>query len=115
MCPKTGNSRYFAYVTVAHHVYKENIKLNGVDFKSKPIKIEYAKVKPKTRSQQYKISGNSYDPIWQKQQTYHKQHQSQYKQPAPQLLPILQSPNQQSSILKSQYAMHQREQLKSNY
>ena len=28
-------------------------------FKSKSIKIEDAKVKPKTRSQQYKIFGNS--------------------------------------------------------
>ena len=59
VCPETGNSRCFAYVTVPYHVYKEIIKLNGVVFKSKPIKIEDAKVKPKTRSQQYKISGNS--------------------------------------------------------
>ena len=112
MCPKTGKSRYFVYVTVAHHVYKDNIKLTGVAFKSKPIKIEDVKAKPKTRSQEYKISGNSYNPIWQKQQTYQKQHQSQYQQPASQLLPILQSPNQQSSILKNQYGMYQREQLK---
>ena len=51
----------------------------------------------------------------QKQQTYHEQHQSQYQQPAAQHLPILQSPNQKKSVLKSQYAMHQREQLKSNH
>ena len=51
----------------------------------------------------------------QKQQTSHQQHQSQYQQPAAQHLPILQSPNQQNSVLKSQYAMHQKEQLKSNH
>ena len=39
-------------LTVPHHV-----------FKSKPIKIEYTKVKLKTRSKQYKISGNSYNPV----------------------------------------------------
>ena len=33
VCPKTGNSRYFAYVTVPYHVYKEIIILNGVIFK----------------------------------------------------------------------------------
>ena len=115
MCPKTGNFRCFAYVTVPYHVYNEIIKLNGVVFKSKPIKIEDAKVKPKIRSQQYKISGNSYNPITQKQQTDHQQHQSQHQQPTAQHLPILQSPNQQNSVLKSQYAMHQREQLKSNH
>ena len=51
----------------------------------------------------------------QKQQTSHQEHQSQYQQSAAQHLPILQSPNQQNSFLKSQYAMHQREQLKSNH
>ena len=56
-------------LTVPHHV-----------FKSKPIKIEYTKVKPKTRSKQYKISGNSYNPVMQKQQICHQQHQSQYQQ-----------------------------------
>ena len=50
-----------------------------------------------------------------KQQTYHQRHQSQYHQPAAQHLSILQSPNQQNSVLKSQYAMHQREQLKLNH
>ena len=48
MCPKTSNCRYFAYITVPYHVYKEIVKLNDVIFKSKPIKIEDAKVKPKT-------------------------------------------------------------------
>ena len=97
----------FAYVTVAYHLYKKLIKLNGVVFKSKLIKIESAKVKPKTRSQQYKISGNTYNAIIQKQQTYHQQHQSQHQQPAAQYLPILQSTNQQNCFLKSQYVMHQ--------
>ena len=46
-----------------------------------------------------------------KRQTYH---QSQYQQPAAQHLPILQSPNQQNSVFKSQFPIHQREQLKSN-
>ena len=115
MCLKTGNSRFLAYVIVPYHVYKEIIKLNGVVFKSKPIKIEDAKVKPKTRSQQCKTSGNSYNPIMLKQQTYHQQHQSQCQQLAAQYLTILQSPNQQNSALKSQYAMYQREQLKSNH
>ena len=45
VCPKTGNSKCFAYVIVPYHVYKEIIKLNGV-FKPKPINIEDAKVKP---------------------------------------------------------------------
>ena len=45
----------------------------------------------------------------------HQQHQSQYQQPAAQNLPIEQSPLQQNSLLKSQYFMHQREQLKSKY
>ena len=135
VCPKTGNSRCFAYVTVPYHVYKEIIKLNGVVFKSKPLKTEQAKVKPKARSQRYKISGNSYNPLMQKQQTSHQQHQpqfqqtasgnsynplmqkqqtshqqhqSQYQQPAAQHLPILKPTNQQNSVLKSQYAMHQR-------
>ena len=33
VCRKTGNSRYFAYVTVPYHVYKEIIKLNAVVFR----------------------------------------------------------------------------------
>ena len=78
---------------VPYHVYKEIVKLNGVVFKSKPIKIEDAKVNPKTRSQQY-------NPIMPKQQAY-QQHQSQYQQPAAQHLPILQSQNQQNSVLKN--------------
>ena len=41
----------------------------------------------------------------QKQQTTDQQHQLQYQQPAAQHLPILQSPNQQNSVLKSPYAM----------
>ena len=69
MWPKTGNSRRFGYVTVPYHVYKEIVKLKGVVFKSKPVEIENARVKSKTNSQQYKISGNSYDPIMLKQQT----------------------------------------------
>ena len=68
---------------------------------------------PKTRSQQYKISGNSCNTIMQKQQTKHQQRRSQCPQPAAQHLPILQSHCQQNSLLKSQYAMHQREELKS--
>ena len=91
VCPKTGNSRRFAYVTMTYNVYKEIIKLNGVAFKSKPIKINNAKVKPKTRSQQYKISGHSSNSIMQKQHTYHQQHQPQYQQLAAQHLPIQQS------------------------
>ena len=51
----------------------------------------------------------------QKQRTSHQQHESQYQQPAPQYLPIVQPTNQENSGLKSQYAMHQREQLKSNH
>ena len=46
---------------------------------------------------------------------HHQQHQSQYQQPAAQYLPILQSTHQQNSFLKSRYAMHQREQLKSEH
>ena len=98
-----------------YHVYKEIVKLKGVVFKSKPVEIENARVKSKTNSQQYKISGNSYDPIMLKQQTYHQQRRSQYQQPVAQHLTILQSPNQQNPALKSQYAMHQREQLKSKH
>ena len=98
-----------------YHVYKEIFNLNSVAFKSKPITTKDAKLKPKIRSRQYKISGNRYNPIIQKQQTYCQQHQSQYQQPAAQHLPILQSPNHQNSVLKSQYAMHQREQLKSKH
>ena len=63
MCPKTGDFRCFAYVTVPYHVFKEIVTLNGVIFKSKPIKIEDAKIKPKTRSQRYKVSGNSSNTI----------------------------------------------------
>ena len=48
VCPKTDNSRCFTYVTVPYHLYKEIIKLNGVVFKSKPVKIEHAKVRPKS-------------------------------------------------------------------
>ena len=66
--------------------------------------MEDAKIKPKTRSQQYKISRNSSNVIMQKQQTNRQQHQSQYQQPAVQHLPILQSPHQQNSLLESQYA-----------
>ena len=51
----------------------------------------------------------------QKQQTYHQKHQLQYQQPAVKHLPILQSSNQQNSVLKCQYAMHQQKQLKSNH
>ena len=40
VCPKTGNSRC---VTLPYHVYKEIIKLNGVVFKSKPIKSSMRK------------------------------------------------------------------------
>ena len=52
--------------------------------------MEDAKIKPKTRSQQYKISRNSSNVIMRKQQTNRQQHQSQYQQPAAQHLPILQ-------------------------
>ena len=58
---------------------------------------------------------SSYSPLMQKQHTYHQQHQSQYQQPVAQHLHILKSSNLQNSVLKSQYAMHQREQLKSNH
>ena len=51
----------------------------------------------------------------QKQQSCHQQHQSQYQQHAPQHLPIQQSPLRQNSLLKGQYAMHQRETLKSKH
>ena len=51
----------------------------------------------------------------QKQHTYHQQHQSQFQQPATQHLPILQSPYQRNYVLKSQYAMYQREPLKLNH
>ena len=64
---------------------------------------------------QHTASGNSYNPLMQKQQASHQQHQSQYQQPAAQHLPILQPTNQQNSVLKSQYAMYQGEQLKSNH
>lgn len=47
-------------------------------FKSKPIKTEDAKVNPKTRSQQYKIFGNSCNPIMQKQETNHQKYEPQY-------------------------------------
>ena len=66
------------------------------------MKIENAKIEPKTRSQEYKISGNISNIIMQKQQTNHQQHQSQHQQPAAQHLPILQSQHQQNSLLKSQ-------------
>lgn len=98
----------FAYVTEPYQLYKELIKLIGVVFKLKLIKIESAEVKPKTSSQQYKIFGNFYNAIIQKNQTYYQQHQSQHQQPAAQYLAILQSPNQQNCFLKSQYVMHQR-------
>ena len=62
VCPKKGNARCFACVTVSYHVYKEIVKSNGVVLRSDSIKIKDAKVKPKKRSQQYKISGNSYNP-----------------------------------------------------
>ena len=103
--PKIGNSRCFAYVTVLYGVCKEIVELNSVVFKSKPIKIEDAKIKPKARSQQYKMFGNSSKPIMQKQKTIYQQHRSQYQQPAAQYLPILQSPHQQNFLLKSQYAL----------
>ena len=64
---------------------------------------------------QQTASGNSYNPLKQKQQTSHQQHQSQYQQLVAQHLPIIQPTNQQNFVLKSQYAMHQREQLKSNH
>ena len=86
---------------MSYHVYKEIVKLNDVIFKSKPIKIEDAKVKPKTSHSNTKISGNSSNPVLQKQQTYHQQHQPQYQQPAAHL-PILQSSHQENSLLKSQ-------------
>ena len=61
--PKMGNCKCFAYVTVPYHIYKEIVKLNSVVFKSKPIKIEDAKIKAISRSQQYKISGNGSNAI----------------------------------------------------
>ena len=109
------NGYVIGYVTVPYHVYKEIVELNDVVFKSKPIKIEDAKIKPKTRSEQNKIAGKSSNTIMQKQQTNNQQHQSQYQQPVAQHLPILQLPHQQNSLLKSQYAMYQREQLKSKH
>lgn len=59
-------------------------------FKSKSIKSEDAKVKPKKRSQQYKIFGNSCNPIMQKQETNHQKYEPQYQLPVAQHLPILQ-------------------------
>ena len=43
-CPKKGNSKCCTYVTVLCHIYKEIIELNGIAFKSKPIKMDNAKV-----------------------------------------------------------------------
>ena len=63
LCLKTGNSRCFVYALVPYHVYKEIVKLNGVVFKSKPVKVEDTKLKPKARFPQYKISGNSSNTI----------------------------------------------------
>ena len=51
MSPKTVNYRCFTYVNMSYNVYKD-IKLNDVAYKSEPINIDNAKVKPKTRSQQ---------------------------------------------------------------
>ena len=97
--PKTGNSRCFTYADMPYHVYKEIVRLNGVVFKSKPLKIEDAKVRPKARPQQCKTSGNSFNPLIHKQKTYHQQHQSQYQQPVGQHLSLLQSLSQQNSVL----------------
>ena len=41
---KKGNSRYFANANVPYHIYKEIVKLSGVVFKSKPLKIEDRKL-----------------------------------------------------------------------
>ena len=59
-----------------YHVYKEFVQLYGVVFKSKPIKIKDSKVKPKRRSQEWKISEISSTAIMQKQQNYRPQNQS---------------------------------------
>ena len=42
------------------------------------------------QTQGHKISANNYNPIMQKQETYHQQHQSQYQQPVTQHVLILQ-------------------------
>ena len=90
MCSRQKNPGYSkcsAYVTGPYHICEEIVKINDVVFKSRPIKTEDAKIKPKIRSQQYKISGKSFNPTMLKQQTNHQQHQSKYQ-------PILQSPHQ---------------------
>ena len=45
-------NRCFAYATASYHVYKEIVKLNGVVFKSKPMKIVDNKITPKITSHQ---------------------------------------------------------------
>ena len=66
MSPKKVHCRCFTCVNVPYHVFKEIVKLNGIVFKSKPIKIEDAKIKAKARSQQYAISRSDSNPIMQK-------------------------------------------------
>ena len=52
-----GDFRCFAYVTVPYHVYKEIVTLNGVIFRSKPIKIEDAKISQKQGHSNTKFLG----------------------------------------------------------
>ena len=66
MSPKKVHCRCFTCVNVPYHVFKEIVKLNGTVFKSKPVKIEDAKIKPKARSQQYTSSGSHSNPVMQK-------------------------------------------------
>ena len=47
MSPKKVNCRCFTCVNVPYHVSNEIVKLNGIVFKSKPMKIENPKIKPK--------------------------------------------------------------------
>ena len=50
LCSTTINSRGFAFVTGPEHVFKELVKLNGIEFQEKNIAIDQAKKKSSTPS-----------------------------------------------------------------
>ena len=50
LCKRTGKSKGYAFLNVPDHMYLEIVKRNGVEFKSKQLVLEEAKIKHKDRT-----------------------------------------------------------------
>ena len=55
----TGKHRGFAFITTPYHVHDELLKLNGVEFKGRPIVVETAKTRSAHQNQATQNEANT--------------------------------------------------------